>query len=65
MRWIKLLLVVMVSVSVTSCETFSKREINVIKLPDPVFLIYGETAPFDGWLVDEEMLTEVTKEAYR
>jgi len=61
----RLLLVAMVSVWGISCGTFSKREINVIKLPDPVFLIMGEEAPYDGWLIDEEMLAAAIKEAYR
>ena len=64
-KLIRLLLVVMVSLLGISCGTFSKREINVIKLPDPVFLLMGEEAPYDGWLVDEEMLSAVIKEAYR
>ena len=57
--------VVILSLWVSSCATFSKRDINVIKLPDPEYLIMGEEAPFDGWLVDEEMWTGILKEAGR
>jgi len=64
-KLIKLLLVVILSVWVSSCTTFSKRDINVTRLPDPVALIYGEPAPFDGILTDEEYYKMLLKEAYR
>ena len=64
-KLIGLLLLVTVSLWVTSCATFSKRDLNVIKLPDPVFLMMTEPAPYDGWLVDEEQWAGILKEAYR
>ena len=62
-KWIKLVFLVMVSVWVTSCATSPKREINVIKLPDPVYMITGEETPYDGWLIDDELFTPIVKEA--
>ena len=64
-KLIRLLLLVMVAGLVSSCETSLRREINVIKLPKPVHLLYGESAPFDCVCIDEEMLAPVVKEAGR
>lgn len=64
-KWKMLLIIATVGLLVTSCAVLKRIGITDKRLPDPVFLEAGAVAPYSGWLVDERLLKDTIKEAYR
>ena len=64
-KLIKLIVVVVAISWLTSCVTLSKDEKIDTRLPKPVFLAINATAPYSGWLVHEDFLMPIVKEAGR
>ena len=64
-KWKMLLVIMTAGLLVASCAVFERIGISGKRHPDPVFLYQGDHAPYEGWLVEEGLLKDITKEAYR